>query len=270
MRKSLYVILILSMLTTLVHGQALWMEPSKFVYNSGDSIRVQFKEGDDFIGRSWKQEHTRGSVENKPGLKKVEMHQQKKVIDISSYFVNDALVIPPQEEGTHVIGMQTAVMFRELDAEKFNAYLKEAALDDANYHRQKTNTLGKNGKELVTHFAKLIVQSGKRPDDTYKKETGVVIEIIPQQHPYLLKVGDRVQFKIIYEGKPLFGARVKVWNRHNNRTSVQNIFTEQNGMIETHISNPGAWMVSVVKMISFKDPQADWQSYWGSLVFGIQ
>jgi hypothetical protein len=40
-------------------------------------------------------------------------------------------------------------------------------------------------------------------------------------------------------------------------------------MIETHISNAGAWMVSFVKMVPSKNPEADWQSYWASLVFGI-
>ena len=99
---------------------------------------------------------------------------------------------------------------------------------------------------------------------------GFPIEIIPEKNPYTLKKGDPVRFKILFEGKPLFGAKVKVWNRFDNRTTLQNIHTEKNGIIETHISNPGPWMVSVVKMVPSKQPGADWQSYWGSLVFGVE
>lgn len=85
-----------------------------------------------------------------------------------------------------------------------------------------------------------------------------------------MKKGDPVAFKILFEGKPLFGAKVKVWNRHNHRTSVQNIFSQQDGVIETHISNPGSWMVSVVKMVPSKNPKAQYRSYWGTLVFGVR
>jgi hypothetical protein len=61
-----------------------------------------------------------------------------------------------------------------------------------------------------------------------------------------------------------------VWNRYKNRTTMQPIYTQQDGRIEAHVSNPGAWMVSVVQMIPSDDPKADWRSYWGSLVFGVQ
>jgi hypothetical protein len=68
----------------------------------------------------------------------------------------------------------------------------------------------------------------------------------------------------------LFGAKVKVWNRYNHRTTVQNIYSQQDGMIETHVSNPGAWMISVVNMVPSKDPKAQYRSFWGSLVFGVR
>ena len=78
---------------------------------------------------------------------------------------------------------------------------------------------------------------------------------IPEKNPIDLKKGDVIRFKILFKGKPLFGANVKVWNRHNHSTSVQNIFSQQDGMIETHVSNPGSWMVSVVTMISLSARQ---------------
>ena len=260
-----------SMITFSACAQEIWLEASKFIYAPADSLKIKFKTGVDFIGDAWKASATTDAA-NKSVLRTVVLHQQNKLVEMSRYLRKDerGLVIPPQTPGTCLIVMEIKGSFRELEPERFNDYLKEAALDDAYYQRQKTNALDKKGSELYAHFVKLLTQVGKQTDDTFRKEVGLTVEIIPQQNPSLLKVGDRVQFKIMYEGKPLFGARVKVWNHHNNRTSVQNIFTEQNGMVETHISNPGAWMVSVIKMIPSKDAQADWQSYKGSLTFGIQ
>jgi uncharacterized GH25 family protein len=166
--------------------------------------------------------------------------------------------------------MESTAVFAQMDAAEFNEYLKEDGLDDALAHRTETNTLDKSAKEVYTRFAKLLVQVDNKTDDTFKKSANLPIEIMIEQNPFLMKVGDPVRFKILFEGKPLFGARVKVWNRYQNRTTLQPIYTQQDGTIETHISNPGMWMVSVVKMIPSRDPKADWQSYWGSLVFGIR
>jgi uncharacterized GH25 family protein len=274
MMKRLLVFLTLLIVSFLANSQEFWLQPSKFYYNPTEKLVINFMEGVDFIGESWEMvEKTDSPARNKTRVKKVDLHQKGKITDIRDHVGKDAgddLVLPPQVEGTYMVVMETTNAFSDHAAEKFNDYLKEAALDEAYAHRQKTNSLDKNGKELYAHFAKLLVQVGKKPDDIFKKEARLTVEVIPQQNPSLLKVGDRVQFKVMYDGKPVFGARVKVWNRHNHRISIQNIFSEQNGMIETHISNPGTWMVSFVKMIPSKDPKGDWQSYKGSLVFGIQ
>lgn len=271
-RSAVFWMLLVSCCFLLAAGE-FWLEPSKFFYNPGEKLVVNFKEGVDFAGEHWEMmEKANSANDNLSLIKKAVLHHHGSVADIMGYIGKgeDDLVFPLQTEGTYMIALETTDLFSDLEAEEFNTYLREAALDEAYAHRRKTNSLDQNGKELYTHFAKLLVQVGKKTDDTFKKAAGLTAEIIPQQNPYSLKVGDRVQFKIIFGGKPVFGARVKVWNHYNHRTSVQNIFTEQNGMIETHISNPGKWMVSFVKMIPSKDPKADWQSFKGSLVFGIK
>jgi uncharacterized GH25 family protein len=115
----------------------------------------------------------------------------------------------------------------------------------------------------------LIIQVADKRDETYKKVIGWPVEIIPDRNPMSLKVGDQVRFKILFDGKPIFGVRAKVWNRYDNRTTLQNIYTQQDGTIEVRISSPGPWMVTVMKMIPSKEPGVDWQSYQGSFVFGF-
>jgi uncharacterized GH25 family protein len=157
-----------------------------------------------------------------------------------------------------------------MDGEQFTEYLREEGLDDIYYQRQKKNIPSDSATQYSARYAKLILQSGTRMDDTYKKVCNLPLEIIPLQDPAGMKKGDPIKFKILYQGKPLFGAKVKVWNRFNHRTTVQNIYSQQDGMIETHVSNPGAWMISVVNMVPSKDPKAQYRSFWGSLVFGVR
>jgi uncharacterized GH25 family protein len=264
MAKKVASILICFSLRTLAQAHEFWLHPAKFILAPGERIDVRFMVGENFIGEPW--DLTKHRIE------KLDLYQIKGVRDVrdSVRAAADNLSISVKNEGTCMLAMQSSNALIELEAEKFNEYLKEDGQDDILELRRKTNSLNKAGKEFYTRYTKLLLQVGEVKDDTYKKEVGFPIEIIPEKNPYLLKKGDPVSFKILFEGKPVFGAKVKVWNRFENRTTIQNIYTEKNGVIETHISNPGPWMVSVVKMIPSKDKGADWQSYWGSLVFGIK
>jgi uncharacterized GH25 family protein len=248
-----------------VLAHEFWLQPVKFIHKTGEDLVVNFKVGENFIGDPW--------TVKKDRFERLELHQKNTLKDLKAQVVEgekDNLKTPLSDEGTYLLVMQSNAAFSDLEAEKFNAYLKEDGLDEVYSQRSKTNTLDKNGTEFYARCSKLLVQAGEKTDNTFRKEVGLPVEIIPDQNPYALKIGAPIRFKILYMGKPLFGAKVKVWNFHNNRTTAQNIFSQQDGMIETHISNPGRWMVSFVKMVPSKDPKADWQSYWASLVFGIK
>jgi uncharacterized GH25 family protein len=248
-----------------LQAHEFWMAPARFYYASGDSLSLDFRVGEDFIGEKWEVKTER--------FERFEIHRQKNVQDVKSLLKTGdakAFAFPLSEEGSHIVVMQSNHTFTELDGEEFNAYLKEDALDEAYVYRRKNNQLDKPGKELYARYSKTLVQVGNKIDDGYKKSAGLPLEIFVEQNPVTLKVGNKVSFKLMFEGRPLFGARVSVWNRYNNRTTRQPIFTQQDGRIETHISNPGPWMVSVVKMVPSKDPKADWESYWASLTFGVK
>jgi len=251
---------------TFVQAHEFWMQPDKFVYIPGEKLVVGFKVGENFMGEPWNLKVNR--------IATLELRQLAKSTSLLS-LVSDTtkkgeIVIPLTTGGTHMVLLQSKNAFIELEGEKFNDYLKEDGLDDIYALRQKTNTLNAPSRESYARYSKLLVQVGSHTDETFKWVAGFPIEIIPERNPYDLKRGDPVRFKILFEGKPLFGAKVRVWNRFDNRTTIQNIYTEKNGMIETRVSNPGRWMVSVVKMVPSKKEGADWQSYWGSLVFGVE
>jgi len=256
--------LICLFLMTLAQAHEFWLQPAKFFLAPGERVDVRFMVGENFMGEPW--DLTVHQIE------KLDLYQTTGVLDVRDSVKATAnnLRISLMDEGTSLLAMQSSNAKIELEAEKFNAYLTEDGQDDVLEVRRKTNSLNKPGKEFYSRYTKLLLQVGEKKNDTYKKVVGFPIEIIPEKNPYLLKKGDPVRFTILFEGKPIFGAKVKVWNRFDNRTTIQNIYTEKNGVIETHISNPGPWMVSVVKMVPSKDKGADWQSYWGSLVFGIK
>ena len=265
MRKKLIILTVLSVITFLVKAHEFWLEPDRFYNNAGSSAVIRFRIGADFIGEDRELTNDR--------IVRFESHTAQGVSNLRQNLRADTtglFQVALESEGTHLIAMETSPAFIELDGAKFTEYLQEDGLDEILYQRRKDEISGDSASEMYSRHTKLILQAGTKTDDTFKKICGLPLEIIPTKNPATLKKGDPIAFKILFQGKPLFGAKVKVWNRHNHRTSVQNIFSQQDGTIETHVSNPGVWMVSVVKMIPSPDPQAQYRSYWSTVVFGIR
>ncbi len=264
MNKKLTALLLLLIVIIFAQAHEFWLQPLRYFYSVGEKAVISFKVGENFTGQPWDLKRHR--------IERLELIHGNQTSDLKSTVKEgekDNLEIELKESGTHLLVMQSNNAYIELEADKFNEYVKEDGLDNVYDLRTKTNTLTKPSKEFYSRHTKLFLQVGDVKDDTYKKVIGLPIEIVPDRNPYALKKGDLIRFKILWQGKPFFGIKVRVWNRFDNRTTIQNIYTEQDGTMETHISNSGAWMVSVVRMVPSTKVGADWESYWGSMVFGV-
>lgn len=245
-------------------AQEFWIMPDKFQYKPGDTIKIRFNVGENFVGETWNLRMER--------IRSVSLHTKLGVMDIKASArtgERDHFLIPAAKAGTYLITMEGENAFVELPPDRFNAYLKEHALDNVLELRRKANAEDQPGREQYRRIASLMVQVGDARDETYKKVTGLPLEIIPGKHPSEIKKGDMVPFKILFNGKPEFGARVFVWNSKNNKVFNQPIYSQQDGTIDVRIFNDGDWMISVVKMVPVSTPKADWQSFWSSLVFHV-
>jgi len=243
-------------------AQEAWLQPERFFYKDGEHVSITFLAGADFIGRPFKNVL----------VADLTLHQMSAGRDLLDSIRNDAevgLKYAVKAEGTCLFAMQTEDILHEIPADTFNLMLKDYELDAVRNQRQKSNVVNAPARVNQRLFEKLIIQVGDNRDETYKKVIGWPVEIIPDRNPMSLKVGDQVRFKILFDGKAIFGVRAKVWNRYNNRTTLQNIYTQQDGTIEVRISSPGPWMVTVMKMIPSREPGVDWQSYQGGFVFGF-
>jgi len=263
-RKSITLIVVF-LSVSLAQAHEFWLQPKKFQYTIGETMVVDFMVGENFEGEFW-------------DLKKHKIIKLDQLtINKSTRLTNSVkpgegknLTVSFQENGTHLFVMQSNNAYIKLDAEKFNAYLKEDGLDDILELRTRTNSLGDSSREHYARCAKLLVQVGDRTDETYRKIAGLPLEIIPLNNPYHLKIGEELKFRMLFNGKPLGFTLVKVWNKGAGKTFIQNLHTDKDGTFTMRLSNTGTWMVSSVKMVPSKEENVDWQSYWTSFVFGLK
>lgn len=263
--KKLIVTLTVVGLYSFSQAHEFWLQPRKYRLAVGEELKFNFKVGENFDGEDWDLKKHR--------VEKLDLHTTTLVTNLKNLVKldgRDRVTLKMNEEGTQLIAMQSNYAFIELEAAKFNEYLKEDGLDNITELRTKSNTLDKPAKEFYGRFVKLLVQVGNKKTNSFSKSIGAPIEIIPLQNPYALKSGDYLECKILFNGKPLIEQMVKVSYKINTTTFLQNMYTEKDGTVKFPLSSKGPWMVSTVKMIESQLPGADYQSMWSSLVFEVE
>ncbi len=265
-RKTIILTLILAIIisSSTLFAHEFWLMPNKFKVKIKEQIALTFYVGEDFMGELWKRK--------KDKTLKLTHFTGQKQIDLTELSIkSDTNDIPLKfdNEGTHVLALETKNSFIALEANKFNDYLKDDGIDNIYALREKKGELNKPSKEFYRRCAKTLIQVGAKSGNTFKKNTGMPLEIIPMQNPYFSKIGDKMTVKVLFEGKPLSDKMIVTWNKTaTTKTRQQKLRTNSNGLMTFSLDQKGQWMVSTVHMIPVENnPEGDYQSYWGNLTF---
>jgi len=264
MKKKIVFCLFIFVVIT-VSGHEFWIQPDKFIYKRGETINIKFLVGENFEGENWT-----GDKDKVASLRYFFDNVSDKNLNANlGSNKGDSLQIAMLDEGTAMVTLNTKNSFIDLEAVKFNEYLREDGLREALEYRKKNGDTIKNGLEYYQRSVKTIFQVGEKTNDVYKQRTELPLDIIPAEHPYTVAKDGHFKVKIFFKGEKLKKTRVKVWHKLENKVSQLEYTTNDDGEIKFFLSPEGEWMISCVKMIRLqKDPQAEWQSYWGSLTWG--
>jgi uncharacterized GH25 family protein len=247
----------------LVQAHEFWMQPTKYRLKAGEELMVAFSEGADFIRMPW--------PFRKDNIKKLSQETVLGSVDLRRSIAEGPganLTVPMKLEGTHLFVLQNSPASQLYSSAAFDEYLTKEGLDPI-YHARKKRGAGTDSvTEMFSIHSKLLVQVGQQTDDTFSKEVGLPLEIVPLQNPYSTKLGEPLHFKILFNGKPLFGAQVFILNRYKSRTTIQKIYTQKDGVVETTLSNNGSWLVRVIKMVPVKGNDNQYESFVSTMDFG--
>lgn len=254
----------LTLIVVLSHSHEFWLQPQKFRFAPGEEIKVNFLVGENFTGEVW--DLTKHKVTK---LEVISAYGKKDLTTQVKAGKGPHITHKPTNEGTQLFALESNAAYIELPGSEFNAYLEEDGLTDIIKRRKENNEMDKPSRENYTRYAKLLVKSGSRDDEVYKRKLGLKVEIIPQQNPHKLKSGDYLDCLVLIDGKPGAHRLVKIWSQIGKNVFTQNAFTENDGTLRFPISNPGPWMVSTVYMVPSDKDGIDYESSWASLVFGV-
>lgn len=237
----------------------VWLEPEKFKVSPTELFILSFREGQKLNGSSWAYQNRVASLNLHSGGPKIDLHAITKA-------GNSTMQFKAPGAGTFQLTMSSIPERVEWTQTEFEATIRENGLD-AFISPTIINESGKVREEM-TIYGKVIMQSGQQPASV-TQPVGLVYELVPDQNPYFLNVGDPLTFRVLLNGRPVFGAMVNFWNVTGNLTTGQKLYTDKDGRVETNLSSTGKWLVSSVYIKKSKSPEQDFESYRTSLTFGL-
>jgi uncharacterized GH25 family protein len=245
-----------------------WIEPEKFFPAIGVSVPVRLFVGEELISREER-------VLQKEKTVRFQMFSQDATEDLMAAGNDGQSPIAQvvfKSPGSYLIAMERNQSYIKLDAQKFTDYLREEGLNDIIEQRMKSGESQTEGREQYSRYLKSLVQVGNRRDDTYKREMGFRLEIIPINNPYPLKIGDSLLVRVLFEGKPLAGAKIEALCRYENEGRGRFVtMTSSSGTALFKIEKSGVWAVRLVHMRRCSNcKDADWESLWASYSFGVR
>lgn len=177
------------------------------------------------------------------------------------------------DAGTYVAGISTLPRILEMESEAFNDYLEHEGLENTISERKQMGTTDQGAKERYSKHVKALLQVGEETSIDFMKPLGYPVEFVPLNNPFEIKLGDRVAFKLLRNGKPLanqtvhYSTSVPGQDAHENENSVK---SNANGMVSIKPTSVGKWYVATIHMEKKEGDEVDYESNWATLTFEIK
>ncbi len=266
MRKTIAV-LALALLAGPAVAHDFWIQPARFVMAEPGTMPISLFVGHGKDRSRWnvpsdyvmmfKTRGPDGLIDRRPLLQ----------LDSSEF---DAR-IPLEKPGAYVFGLQSKASQSSLPAVRFNDYVAVEGITPIAEYRKRNGLERAEGRESYSRRAKAIVQVGPIDAASIERVTRPVnlhLEIVPARHPQALGSGRTLPVKVLFRGRPLAGALVKLTDLANDAEPVANQRTGRGGETTFKISRAGDWQLNVVWAEPLRgNPLADYRTTFSSLSF---
>ena len=179
-----------------------------------------------------------------------------------------------EDPGTYVLVLQTDDRAQShLPSIRFNDYLKVEGLTPALEQRARLHQMDADGSERYSRCTKSLVHAGSSAEGSQEHVTrpvGLPLEIVPEASPYSVPRSATLPVRVIYAGRPLAGALVKLTDLKNDASPLEMHQTDRDGRATFPMPTSGTWLLNVIwtKVLPRSD-EADFETVFSSLSFGF-
>jgi len=197
-------------------------------------------------------------------------------VGVSGYRVegNSLIAEVTPGPGLTLVAAVTKPRLIVLEEKDFNTYITEEGLDFIVAARAARGQSFSAGRERYSKVAKLVLCTDVQNDDKrrYRTAIGGRLEIVPLTNPCGLRAGDTLAVQVLFEDRPLAGVWVGAGTEgtHGHHYPFRQR-TDADGRALLRVDRPGLWFVRALHMVpSTEFNDADWQSWFSTLTFGVE
>ena len=247
-----------------------WIQPLNFWIAPNTSVMTSLQVGHGEARERWNADVSRVIVFRSIGPGRAVTDHQR---ELRAGTMDQDHMIRFSAAGTHVLMLQTNFAASTLPGIRFNDYLKQEGLTPALELRARTKSQDQPGREIYSRRAKALVQVGPASTSAQPWVTtpvGLSLEIVPEANPYAPGAKGTLPVRVVYQGKSLAGATVKLNNLQFDGRPVQTLVTDGVGRAVFTFPRVGAWQLNVLwTKPLIGNPDADFDTTFSSLTFGF-
>ena len=179
-----------------------------------------------------------------------------------------------RKPGTHVVVLQTDDLAQtHLPALRFNDYLRAEGLTPALADRTRRGRTDRDGSENYSRCAKSILHAGSAGAGAQAQATrpvGLPLEIVPEISPYAAPRSSLLPVRVLYQGRPLAGALVKLTRLEDDANPLETHLTDRSGRAVFAMPSSGTWLLNVIwTRVQPSSAETDFDTTFSSLSFGF-
>ena len=260
--------LMIALLSASAFAHEYWFEPDSFFLTTKQTTALHLN-----VGEALKKDEERVFQASK--TTSFQMFSNLGVFDMRTMAEDDHAPIVnfmAEKSGTYMFAMERNWSYIKIEADKFEEYLRDEGMEYIIPERARLGEQKKEGRERYSRYIKTLLQVGNERDATPKRRLDAKLEIVALDNPYTKKVGSTTKFQVYFDGAPLAGYAVFANNRDGDKYATQKMTTDKDGKITVKLDRKGIWLIRLVIMRRCEKNcnEADWESYWGALSFGVK
>lgn len=268
MMRTHPIIVLAGAVTIPVAAHDVWVQPASFATEVGMPVPVTILVGHGQFRQRWGVKAERvvrfaDVTANRSVDLRAQLHPDSGSADATLSFATP---------GIHMIVLETTHAQSTLPSIRFNDYIKVEGMTPAIEQRARLKQGDSDGREQYSRRAKALVQVGGTAADQahVTRPVGLTLEIVPQKNPYALAPGEMLPVQILFEGKPLAAATVKLNNLDFDMKPFATHLTDAAGRTAFEVPRRGRWQLNVIwtKPLA-NNPAADFDTTFSSLTFGF-
>lgn len=179
-----------------------------------------------------------------------------------------------ERTGLHVLGYESDAKAIELEAARFDGYLREEGLEHIVEERTQRGERELPGKEAYSRAAKCLLRADGGPTHGFDRALGLPLELVPQGDPFALEPGAALRMRVLWKGEPLAGLFVDGQRLDGEGHALVQARSDEEGLLRFALPEGetwnGAWLFAGVHMLRApEEADEDWRSVWASLTFEL-